>query len=74
MGYLIAYDCLVNGESTILYHEKVQLNPDPTAMNVYTECLTNDQENSREFHSLEEAQGIASLFENKIKIPFIINS
>ena len=72
MGYKIAYDTMLNGREVTLYHENISLNQDKTAMNVYKEWLTDDPEDARVFHSREEAEGVASLFQNEIKKPILI--
>lgn len=72
MGYKIAYDTMLNGETTLLYHERIELNSDPTAMNVYREWLTDQEDEARVFHSREEAEGVGSLFESKLKKPILI--
>jgi hypothetical protein len=72
MGYKIAYETRLNGSEVILYHERIELNADPTAMNVYKEWLTDDESDARVFHSREEAEGVGSLFESKLKKPILI--
>ena len=72
MGYQIAYDCIVDGKEVLLYHQGIKVNDDATAMNVYKEVLTNDQDQAMTFYSREEATGVASLFENEFLKPFLI--
>lgn len=72
MGYKIAYDTMLNGREVTLYHENISLNQDKTAMNVYKEWLTDDPEDARLFHTIEEVSAVASLFENEIKKPRLI--
>lgn len=72
MGYKIAYETRLNGKEVMLYHESISINQDKTAMNVYKEWLTDDENDARVFHSREEAEGVASLFQNEIKKPILI--
>lgn len=72
MSFILAYDCLLNGEPTMLYHERIELNYTHGAMNVYKEWLTDQEDEARVFHTREEAEGVGSLFENKLKKPILI--
>jgi hypothetical protein len=41
-------------------------------MNVYKEWLTDQEDEARVFHTREEAEGVGSLFESKLKKPILI--
>ncbi len=56
----------------MLYHDKIELNYTHGAMNVYKEWLTDQEDEARVFHTREEAEGVANLFENKLKKPILI--
>lgn len=60
--FIISYRAKVNGVWGNYYHEKMELNTDLTAINVYKESITPEKRKALRFYLLDEAQKVANLF------------
>lgn len=69
--YIIEYTTTINGGKIKTYHEKISINDNLSANNIYVEHITPDIKKAIIFYDKDEAEKISNVFSNKYNIPTI---
>jgi len=69
--YIIKWETIVDSETKTYYHEKMELNSNDSAMNVYAEHITSEKKKALRFHKEDEAINVARMFQSLFHRPTI---